>query len=279
MNPSRNIWNTPSELDVHLPLYIASIGGWRNQPEVHRRNGIPTFQWIQCLNGKGMLRMGEKEITVSEGQGMLLFPTVPHHYYPVESPWTVQWIEFQGRLAKEILRTLHFHESMVLDIANPDQILNRIQEMLALFNAKRAPLSHDCSQSVYALLLDLHRCSANFTSNDSNDEYYEMIQPALAYIDQYYNKTVTLQDLADQLGVSTPYTCVLFQQTLGTRPIEYLNRIRIQKAKELLAKEDLEVKSIAERVGFDHPSYFIKIFKRSEGLTPTAFRKIYQVKS
>ncbi|GAA4832293.1 hypothetical protein GCM10023310_06970 [Paenibacillus vulneris] len=277
MNLIRKIWNTPTEVDVHLPLYIASIGGWKNQPEVLRKNGLPTFQWVQCVDGKGVLKLADKEITVSKGQGMLLFPSVPHHYYPVESPWSVQWVEFQGRLTKDILRTLHFHESTVLDIKQPDQLLGRIQEIYALFSAKRMPPSHDCSQAVYGLLLDLHRYSSQFECHESSDEYYEMIQPALSYIEQHYNRTITLQDLADQLGVSMPYTCVLFQQTLGTRPIEYLNRIRIQKAKELLSQaENLEVKSIAEMVGFDHPSYFIKIFKRSEGLTPTAFRKLCQ---
>ncbi|WP_162257282.1 helix-turn-helix domain-containing protein [Paenibacillus sp. Soil724D2] len=72
----------------------------------------------------------------------------------------------------------------------------------------------------------------------------------------------------------------LFQQTLGSRPFEYINRFRIQKAKEFLQRlPDLEVKFISEKVGFESPSYFIKRFKKSEGITPNAFRKTHSIKS
>ncbi|MNJ00150.1 Bifunctional transcriptional activator/DNA repair enzyme AdaA [compost metagenome] len=71
------------------------------------------------------------------------------------------------------------------------------------------------------------------------------------------------------------HTCLLFQQTLGMRPFAYLTRYRLRKAKELLLQEQLEVREIAKRVGYEDTSYFIKLFKRQEGVTPIRFRKIH----
>ncbi|MGO4270323.1 helix-turn-helix domain-containing protein [Paenibacillus sp. TAF58] len=69
-------------------------------------------------------------------------------------------------------------------------------------------------------------------------------------------------------------------ETRFTRPFEYINRFRIQKAKEFLQQfPDMKVKCIDEMVGFESPSYFIKRFKKSEGITPNNFRKMHTIKS
>lgn len=271
-------WNMLTEIDFNLPLYVASTGQWLSQPELIRKDGYKRFQWLQCINGQGALEIGGRTITVSKGQGMLLFPEVPHAYWPVNEPWTLQWVDFDGKWVHEILQSYHFHESSVLYMLHLEPFLARFNEMNTIVSMKKSKANFDSSHLLYGLLLDLFQYTST-SENRSNHEQIEQLKPALNYIEQHYTNPISLQDLADQLSVTTHYTCVLFQQTLGTRPVEYINRYRIRKAKELLLQEELlEVKAVSEKVGFGNPSYFINTFKKNEGLTPREFRRLHQLK-
>ncbi|WP_028551546.1 AraC family transcriptional regulator [Paenibacillus sp. UNC451MF] len=275
----RNVyWNMLTEIDLNLPLYVASTGQWVSQPELIRKDGYKRFQWLQCIHGQGVLEICGKTITVSKGQGMLLFPEVPHAYWPVIEPWTLQWVDFDGKWVNEILRSFNFYESTVLYMLHLEPFLARFNEMNTIVSMKKNKASFDSSHHLYGLFLDLFQYTSS-SENRSNHEQFEQLKPALQYIEQHFTNPISLQDLADQLSVTTHYTCVLFQQTLGTRPVEYINRYRIRKAKELLLQEEfLEVKTISEKVGFGNPSYFINTFKKNEGLTPRDFRRLHQLK-
>ncbi|MDE7294184.1 MAG: helix-turn-helix transcriptional regulator, partial [Oscillospiraceae bacterium] len=82
-----------------------------------------------------------------------------------------------------------------------------------------------------------------------------------------------MDDLCAVSGVSGQYICLLFKRTLGTRPMEYIAKRRIQAAKELLTSSDKTVENIAIETGFCTASYFCKLFKRYEGMTPIQFKK------
>ncbi|UKS28670.1 AraC family transcriptional regulator [Paenibacillus sp. HWE-109] len=272
-------WNLLTDIDFHLPLYLVSTGYWENQPQVARKDGYKGFQWFQCFSGQGILEIAGKSLTLSQGQGMLLYPGVPHRYFPISEPWTVQWVEFNGNFAESLLHSLHFFESIVLYITKPEVLQARINEINHRYNRHKNHLSsYEGSQLLYGLLLDLFRYTSA-SDNRSNHEHFEQLKPIIDYIEKHYGKPITLQNLADQLEVTPHYTCVLFQRTLGIRPFAYINRYRIQKAKEFLQQiPEMEVRYIAEQVGFESPSYFIKLFKNSEGLTPNAFRRMHAVR-
>ncbi|MGO4494822.1 AraC family transcriptional regulator [Paenibacillus sp. 2RAB27] len=270
-------WHVLTDIDFQLPLYLVSTGYWVNQPTVVRKDGYKAYQWIQCFDGQGVLEIEGKSMTLSKGQGMLLYPEVPHRYYPVEEPWTVQWVEFNGHFAGPLLQSMQFNCSMVLFMTKPDMVEARINEINHLYSIRNQISSYDGSHLLYGLLMDLFRYTST-SDTRSNQEQLEQLKPVIDYIQQHFEQPLTLQDLANQLGVTPQYTCVLFQQTLGTRPFAYINQYRILKAKEFLQlSPDLEINHISAKVGFESPSYFIKLFKRSEGITPNHFRSVYKL--
>ncbi|OPH49053.1 hypothetical protein BC351_37715 [Paenibacillus ferrarius] len=273
----RFFWNVLTDIDFHLPLYLVSTGYWIHQPQVVRREGYKGFQWIQCFDGQGMLEIEGITIPISKGQGMLLYPGVPHRYYPLVEPWTVQWVEFNGNFADPLLQSLNFPKSLVLYITKPDILLAKFNEMNSLYSLRTSMSSYDGSHLLYGLLLDLFRYTST-SDTRSNHEQYEHLKPVIDYIENHYDQQLTLQNLADQLAVTPHYLCVLFQKTLGTRPFEYINRFRIRKAKEFLQQSPaLEIKAISCKVGFESPSYFIKLFKKNEGITPKQFRDLHAI--
>ena len=99
-----------------------------------------------------------------------------------------------------------------------------------------------------------------------------LVKRAVAYLQQHYDQPISRQELADTLGVSKNYLSEIFHQELGISPWDYLNRYRVQRAKDLLRTTGHSITSIAAQVGFDDSSYFGRIFHRHVGLSPSEYR-------
>ncbi|MBB3113305.1 YesN/AraC family two-component response regulator [Paenibacillus phyllosphaerae] len=102
----------------------------------------------------------------------------------------------------------------------------------------------------------------------THPEVKKMIQ----YIDDHYQEEITLTSLARHVTMGENYVSALFKKKTGETLIHYLHRIRIEKAIEFLRTTDWPVSSVGQQVGFMNDNYFIKIFKRFTGTTPSQYR-------
>jgi two-component system response regulator YesN len=114
---------------------------------------------------------------------------------------------------------------------------------------------------------------AAISDNRSHFTHSQMLQ-ATDYIEtNYANEKMSLQDLCRHVLMSTSYFSLVFKQHTGETFIEYLTRVRIEKAKELLVNTSLKFYEIAEKVGYGDPNYFSILFKKHAGQTPREFRE------
>ena len=100
-----------------------------------------------------------------------------------------------------------------------------------------------------------------------------MMNQIIREIQERYTENITLSGLAEAHGISTGYLSSQLKAELGLSFSEYITSTRIQKAKELLADESLSVESIAEQTGYNDYFYFIKVFKKNTGISPSKYRK------
>lgn len=116
--------------------------------------------------------------------------------------------------------------------------------------------------------------SAIATIADNRNHLTSMqIRRGVEYIDtNYANEKMSLQDLCRHVLMSTSYFSLVFKQHTGETFIEYLTRVRISKAKELLNNSTLKLYEIAEKVGYKDPNYFSMLFKKHTGITPKDYR-------
>ena len=89
---------------------------------------------------------------------------------------------------------------------------------------------------------------------------------------QYSNPMLDLRMLSTQINLSQSYISRMFKQKFGTSVAQYINSVRIDKAKELILGGDDSIKAIAIKVGFAGDAQFIRAFKRQEDITPGNFR-------
>ncbi len=99
------------------------------------------------------------------------------------------------------------------------------------------------------------------------------IAEAVSYMERHYSEAITLQLVAENVFMSPNYFSSLFKKELQISFVEYLNRIRIERAKELLVHTFIKSYEIAERVGYADESYFGRMFKKATGMSPNAYRR------
>lgn len=104
-------------------------------------------------------------------------------------------------------------------------------------------------------------------------EYNHVIESAVSYIQKNLNQDLSVDELCDQLKVSKNVLYENFRLSLNTTVSDYVSHCRMERAKELLRNSFKPISQVAEEVGIDNYTYFIKLFKKRTGTTPLQYRK------
>ncbi|MBQ7372204.1 MAG: response regulator [Blautia sp.] len=99
------------------------------------------------------------------------------------------------------------------------------------------------------------------------------VRKAQRYIEEHYSQQLTVAEIAKEAGVTANYLSHSFSLECGVGITEYINLLRIKKAKELLVYSDKMVYEIAEETGYSNYIYFNQVFKKIEGISPSQYRK------
>lgn len=111
----------------------------------------------------------------------------------------------------------------------------------------------------------------NITSKRS-EKSNSLIETAVKYIEENYSKNISLDDVSRILNISPYYFSKLFKEDTGEGFVEYVTRIRINKAKDLLDESQYSMKEICSMVGYSDPNYFSRIFRKTVGVSPTEYK-------
>lgn len=129
-----------------------------------------------------------------------------------------------------------------------------------------------CTSENYDELLDALSEIVHLIMRKEEKSGNKLVDVVRKYLEENYKEKITTKDLSRQFGLVPSYLSMIFRQAQGISPSDYLNNIRIKKAKQFLEETELSVKEIAERIGFADQLYFSKVFKKETGETPSAFR-------
>ena len=114
-------------------------------------------------------------------------------------------------------------------------------------------------------------CKKVATKQEKQSE--SIVSKAKLYINQNFSKELTLDEVSRNVNISPYYFSKLFKEETGENFIEYLTKIRIRHAKELLKNPLLSIKEICVMSGYSDPNYFSRIFKKQERVTPSEYRE------
>ena len=102
------------------------------------------------------------------------------------------------------------------------------------------------------------------------------ITEAKNYIQEHYREPLKLEEVSRVIGFNATYFSTVFKKETGKNFLDYLTEVRMNKAKQLLCRGDLNVNDVAEEVGYQDLKYFSKLFKKATGISPSEYKKLYQ---
>lgn len=268
---SKQVFISLTESEKQFPLYITGVGYDFNEGYIHRPKGFPEYQWIQCHSGSGYLEIEQEKYHITEGMGMFLLSNEGHTYY-TDTQWTSDWISFDGEAVKQLMKAYQITSSKVFHLKDVSSMSHTVLNLLHTLQHQSYAKHFEASGMLYQLMIQVF----NHTLEETHHEENNRLNVAIEYIKTHYDQVIAIDTLADMCQITPQHFCVLFKELYQQRPLEYINKLRIQESKnQIIASPSLSVKEVGQRVGFEHPSYFGKVFKSLEGMTPNQFKKLY----
>ncbi|WP_419872421.1 AraC family transcriptional regulator [Candidatus Pristimantibacillus sp. PTI5] len=147
-----------------------------------------------------------------------------------------------------------------------------MEHVSSLYADSRSSRTQPAALQLQALGL-LHALLEAGTNQLDEEEASSGMDESIAYMYKHYDKKLNLETLSAIAGLTPTSYSRSFKRRQGVSPVEFLNQIRIERAKEQLSQPDSTVKNVTALVGFGNEFYFSRLFKRSVGITPTLFIK------
>jgi AraC-like DNA-binding protein len=226
------------------------------------------------LRGEG--GFGENETgrthVLTPGMGFLApFPSPTRYWLPTGSTWEFVYFIFTGQAAYSFVDELNERYGYVYTLAS-DSLA--VDQMAAIFGELARGSSRDdlvIASAVYRFLVELQRPARALPTRVPDG-----IKLALEKVElSYAESDLSIESLATVAQMSRYHFTRRFKASLGMTPVQYLTRVRLRHAVGLLADENLSVKEIAFRVGFNDYPYFVNVFRRHVGSPPGELRRHY----
>ncbi len=271
MKMNRNIYpyNPQPEL---LPIYLAGIGGSEYQGYVNRPEGYQWHQILYSAHGNGFLEYDGQKFDIHAGDYFYIPADYPSVYYGKQTKWDVRWLVFTGFGCEKLLSNFDMQRPIILRSPENSTLEKLFEKMVTSQLNERMISNFVCSGLLYEYLLEFH-LKRNENVLNSKNRKYNLLLPALVYIENHLDRDISIEELSAVTGITHQHLCRIFKETQQMRPVEYLMRRRIEKAKEMLRNKAMPIATISSSLGFSSPAYFSTIFKQYEGIPPMNYRK------
>ncbi len=176
---------------------------------------------------------------------------------------------------KHTFRANKSNEFLVLDISN--NMLNKY-DMEKMIGGREFLFDDKWKAIRYLLLNEADNKKSSSSINDLFLYCYHFIADgsipdSIKYINEHFTEDIDLKKLADIEHYNISYYSEWFKNKMNVSPVEYIQNLRVKKAKELLLNTNLTILQISQIVGYEHNSSFTRVFKYLEKISPTEFRR------
>ncbi len=261
-----------SESDA-LVLTVTSSGMQRCEPLHQWGPGVrPHYLIHHILSGKGKFITKEKTYYLESGDTFLIYPDEEITYIADENePWEYYWVGFTGSNAAQMIAHTDFTKEEPIISTDFGSRLKK-----ALVNIYKA---HGSSYSAKTRMTGYLSIVLSIIMESSKHEYMTTTtynayaKRAAEYIRYNYSQTISIEDIAEHIGISRSHLFRAFIERYSMSPKDYLTSMRISAACELLETTELSIGTVANSVGFSDHLYFSTVFKKLKGVSPRDYRK------
>lgn len=244
--------------------------------DIDKGRVLNEYQLLYITEGEGIFNSAHaKDIPLKAGDLFLLFPGEWHTYHPTgKNGWKSYWIGFKGKNVDDRVKAGFLSVDKPIYHVGFSADIIRLYEEAYKRAQEEAPYSQQILAGIVNHLVGLMYALERSMELSKDHTRVDMINLARLRIRESLEADLTIQQIAEDLGVSYSNFRKLFKEFTGISPALYLQDLRLQRAKELLATTTLSIKEIAYRLRFESPDYFSSKFKIKTGKKPSEFRNM-----
>ncbi len=233
------------------------------------------YQLLYNPEGEGVFHSRTvKERRLRPGDMFLLFPGEWHSYNPNPSiGWESYWIGFKGPHIDDRVRAGFLSPTKpIYHIGFSDSIVSLYKQAYEAAAEEAAYSQQLMAGIVNHLIGMMYSLERTIELKSRSQMHVDMVNRARLRIRESLESSLTIQQVAEEMGVSYSNFRKLFKEFTGFSPAVYQQDLRLQRAKELLTTTNLSIKEIAYQLNFDSPDYFSAKFKSKTGRRPSELR-------
>ncbi len=239
----------------------------------HRDCGRADYLMMYVHSGAMRVRAGGIDKVAGTGSVVLYRPGQEQLYRDHdESPVKVYWVHFTGYGVEQLLESLDLGEEALFDIGVNTEIPSLVQIMVNDLHIKSMGYKTMAASLFMQILTVIARKSLRLRNKTCKKSADDFIGSTLEYIHVNYMKDITVAQLSEMTMLCTNRYIKVFKKEVGMTPKEYIIRLRLEKACELLESTDLDIKQISGMVGLENQLYFSRLFKKHLGEAPSRYR-------
>ena len=276
---SERILYTPSAFAKSSLLYLQEIGCLQaRKAHTSRRSDLDSFLLIMVTAGSGTLEYDAQTYHIGRGDCVFINCAKPYsHTTAPDDLWSLAWIHFnggtlpavyekyQGRGGKPVFHPSNLSEFMALH----DTIF---QVADSNDHIKDMKINRDLSGLLVLLMAE------SWNPDEAVGKGKSLVS-LKAYLEEHYTEKISLDDLSALFYINKFYMTRIFKEQYGVSINNYLQQLKITRAKQMLRFTDNTIEEIGVKCGIGEANYFSRLFRQIEGVTPSAYRKQWKTGS
>ncbi|ACT03178.1 transcriptional regulator, AraC family [Paenibacillus sp. JDR-2] len=265
---------------LNAELNITFAGAARPRPLHKVGPAVYNYTLIHSIDhGFGTFEWQRKKYHLGKGDIFVIFPGVLFNYEADKAePWSYRWVALQGRNVTEML------ENVGVTITNPIVRGADSANLASIFETIEQELELKSGETITSLATDgwFRLLLAEFARLNTNKLHYSstkvltdserLVEQAIRWFQTQYMLPISIEKLATSLGYHRTHFTKVFKQLTSLSPKQYINQVRMERARELL-NTNISIEQVGNSCGFTDPLYFSKQFKKWTGTSPTQYRE------
>ncbi|MDQ2086404.1 AraC family transcriptional regulator [Herbivorax sp. ANBcel31] len=283
-------WGSVLDSATFIPVIVKSIErfhdtSWHMEPNSHE-----FFEMVYIKKGNAVFEISGSPVEIGPNNIIIIKPG-QFHKFEVKSQTGCEFIvlsfrlenkfdnQFSGVSLEDFLNFVNKKEwgaFISLKVSHKNEIINLLNRILS---ERENPeigsefLNYLLVLELFVLISRALKMEWENSIKNKSPKLKELIQAAVNYIHNNYERDISLKDISKYVFLSSSYFTRAFKEEVGVSPINFLLTVRVDRAKELLRDTDTKISDIALSVGFSNQQRFNDIFKKYTKKTPLQYRK------
>ena len=256
-------------------LFTTDIGYYEKASNHSRErvNGCNQNIIIYCTHGRGWVEINNTKQVISKDQYIIIKAGTPHKYSSsIEDPWSIYWLHFTGLKShllinmpnKKVELNLHTNSDNNSRIRLFEEIYINLEMHYSIENLEYANIC------LWHLLGSFRYLSQFSISNEVDIE--DKVEKSILFMKKNITEKLSLQEITSHVNLSVSQYSLIFKNKTSRSPMDYLTHLKIRKASRLLDYSSYKINQISNKVGYNDPFYFSRIFTKVMGISPKAYR-------